>query len=175
MKSIKFTISIIILIILFLTIDNALSFYGKGFNFFNNKITYSYNTDFDSLEGFKIEKEGFIQIIGSGTKINNSIEVSKILEYTYNSAGIFCEILDNRNKVIFVKVQYDNKRKPGTRIYYTFVQKSEINKGLKWYKVDNSSFVQLLEILKLVIMFTIAIIIVLLIIHLLNKKQVIKK
>lgn len=73
MKSIKFLISILILIISFSGIDNTLSFYGKGFNFFNNKITYEYNTDFDPLEGFKIEEEGFIQIIGSGTKIDTNI------------------------------------------------------------------------------------------------------
>lgn len=157
------------MIILFLIIDNTLNFYGKGFNFFNNKITYEYNTDFDSLEGFKIEEEGFIQIIGSGTKIGKNIEVSKILQYTYNSSGIFCEILDVQNKVFFVKVQYEKKRKPGVRIYYTIIQKSEINEGLKWYNVANSSFVQLLEILKLVIMLTSSIITGLLIIHLLKK------
>lgn len=170
MKSLKFLISIIIFILLFFIIDNTLSFYGKGFNFFKNTITYEYNTDFDSLQGFKIEEEGFIQIIGRGTKIKSNIEVYKILEYTYNSSGIFCEILDNRNKIIFVKVQYDKKRRPGAKIHYDIIQKSEINDDLQWYKVDNSSFVQVLETLKLIITFAIFIIIFLLIINLFSKK-----
>lgn len=170
MRSIKFFISIIILIILFLILDNSLSFYGKGFNFFKNKITYGYNTDFDSLEGFKIEEEGFIQIIGRGTQIKKDVEVYKILEYDYNSSGIFCKVVDNKNKVIFVKVQYDKKQRPGHRINYTIIQKSEINNDRKWYKVDNSSFVQILEILKLAITFTILVIIFLLIINLFFKK-----
>ena len=170
MKSVKGIISIILLIILFLKIDNTLSFYGRGFNFFNKKITYGYNTDYDSLEGFKIEEEGFIQIIGSGTEVSNNVEVSKIFEYSYDSSGIFCKVIDKRNKVFFVKVQYDQKGKPGTKIYYTLVQKAEISNLLKWYKVDNSSFIQILEILKLCIMSSILIITLLLIMCFFEKK-----
>lgn len=165
----KFSVSIIILILLFLITDNTLSFYGRGKNLFNNKIIYDYNTDFDPLEGFKIEEEGFIQIIGRGTKIDNNIEVSKILEYTYDSSGIFCKILDARNKSFFVKVQYDKKGKPGFRIHYSLMHESEINKELKWYEVDNSSFVRVLEILRLIIIFITLIISFLLITHLFKK------
>lgn len=171
MKSIKFFISITIMIVLFFIIDNSLSFYGKGFNFFKTKITYEYNTDFDSLEGFKIEEEGFIQIIGRGTEIKKNVEVFKILGYGYNSSGIFCEVLDNRNKTIFVRVHYDKKQRPGDRIIYTIIQNSEIHHDLQWYKVDNSSFVQFLEILKFLITLTTFVIIFFLIINLFRKKK----
>ena len=156
MKSIKFTITITVLIILFFYVDNTLSFYGRGFNFFNNKIVFGYTTDFDSLDGFKIEEEGFIQIIGRGTKVSKNVEVSNVVEYSYDSLGIVCKILDNRNQVFYVKVQYNQKGKPGTNIYYTLIQKSEINNHLKWYKVNNSAFIQTLEIFKIfIVMFLI--------------------
>ena len=127
---------ILISLIVFLIIDYNRSFYGKGFNIFRHKITYDLNTDFDSLEGFKIEEEGFIQVIGQGTKLSNKAVVKQITNYSYDSNGIYCEILDNNNKKYFVKVIYDEKRPWGQKMSYDVVSKHSIDKNLKWYNVE---------------------------------------
>lgn len=130
----------------FVTTDYKLSFYGKGYNLLKNKIVYDFNTDFDNLEGFKIEEEGFIQIIGHGTKINNDIMVNKITDYTYNSNGIFCNITDNKKEKHFVKVSYNKDEESTNKIKFSIISEDKLNKDLTWYNVSDSQLLKILEL-----------------------------
>jgi len=143
----KYIIILILGLALFGYVDYDLSYYGKGYNIFNTKITYDFNTDFDPLEGFKIEEEGFIQVIGYGTTVSDdSLLVNRITDYAYNSNGIFCKIYDEHRKTYFVKVVYNPNGIPGYKIEYDTIAESKLDKNLKWLNVDNSKEVRNLEI-----------------------------
>lgn len=135
MKKIYFTV--IFLLVAFVLIDYHRALYGKGFNLLHRTITYGYNTDFDSYEGFKIEEDNFIQIIGKGTKIDNAGEVAYIISYAYDDEGIYCKIKNTRNRILFVKTILDNNRSKGRQLFHSIIQKSAINLYLDWYIVDN--------------------------------------
>jgi hypothetical protein len=144
-------IAIVFLLLFCLINDYFLSFYGKGYNLLGNKIVYEFNLDFDKLEGFKVEEENFIQIIGFGTKINEDIVVKEITAYTYNFNGIFCRIIDKNGQNYFVETVFDKNAEFGNRIKYNIISKSKIDKDLKWYNVSNSSFLKGLELIYLVL------------------------
>lgn len=151
MRNKKYYVLVIILIGLVFFTDYNLSFYGRGSNILKTQITYGYNLDFDNLEGFKIEEEEFIQVIGQGTKINNSITVNKITKYSYNLKGVFCEILDSKNKLRYIKVTYDENRAMGDKISYDLINKSEIDNNLIWYNVIDSRKIQYLLIINFIL------------------------
>lgn len=102
MKTTKYLYVVILLIFLLLLVDYSLSFYGRGNNFMNVKLNYDLNTDFDPLEGFKIEEEGFIQVIGYNTEIQKDVKVKQILKYSSSSNDIVCEFNDSKNKIGYV-------------------------------------------------------------------------
>jgi hypothetical protein len=151
MRNKKYYVLVIILIGLVFFTDYNLSFYGRGSNILKTQITYGYNLDFDNLEGFKIEEEEFIQVIGQGTKMNNSITVNKITKYSYNLKGVFCEILDSKNKLRYIKVTYDKNRAMGDKISYDLINKSEIDNNLIWYNVIDSRKIQYLLIINFIL------------------------
>lgn len=158
MKNLK--ILVIVNLLLVLLINHNLSYYGKGYNIFKHKLLYGYNTDFDSLEGFKIEDEEFIQIIGNETEISDTVKVARVLKYAENDSNIFVEFMDSHNKIYIVGIRYDPKGALGNKIKYQIISNFTFSNELKWYNVYDSSYVQVLGILNLVFKISLIILII---------------
>lgn len=154
-----------------ITTDYKLSFYGKGSNLLKNNIVYGFNTDYDNLEGFKIEEEDFIQIIGHGTKINSVITIDKITDYAYNSNGIFCKTTDFKKENHYVKVTYNKNKGSANKIKYSIISGDEIKKDLNWYKVSDSQFLKGLELLYIILKFLMFLSVILLGTNLYRKRK----
>ena len=125
-----------ILFISLLALDFSLSFYGKNYSFVKVHLPFGFNTDYDNLEGFKIEDEGFIQIIGSYKTINDSIIIKRIKKYAFNDTAIYCDVSDQFDKSYIIQIIYDDKRAKGDLIIYNVINPSKINKSLSWYNLD---------------------------------------
>lgn len=145
-NTMKKIISLLIInLLLLIFINNNLSYYGKGVNIFNHKLLYGYNTDYDPLEGFKIEDDEFLQVFGSGSEINQNIKVKRILRYAQNNFGIFSEFLDLYNKKHVVKITYSDNRELGHKLKYSII--TNVSKlKLNWYNVNDSYYVRSLEV-----------------------------
>jgi hypothetical protein len=162
MKNLKILFAVNLLLLIW--VNQNLSYYGKGYNVFRHKLLYGFNTDYDSLEGFKIEDEEFIQVIGSGTDINESIKVGHILKYAEHDSGIFVEFMNSNSKEYVVRVVYDKKGELGNQIKYQLVSNSTVNNHeLRWYNVYDSAYARVLVILNLVFKISLLLIILMLV------------
>jgi hypothetical protein len=166
MKTTKYLYVVIFLIFLLLVVDYNLSFYGKGNNFMNTKLNYDLNTDFDPLEGFKIEEEGFIQVIGYNTEIQKDVKVKQILKYSSSSNGIICEFNDSKNNIGYVIITADKSN----LLSYKLIKKSETKGDLKWYDVFDSKYLKVLNFSNFILKLAIVITLILFIFKLIRKK-----
>jgi hypothetical protein len=77
-------ISIISLFILEIELEN----YGVGYGLFNPNLPYKLNTDFDKYQGFDIEEEGFITVLGKNSILfdekGDTLRVKEVLNYGKN-------------------------------------------------------------------------------------------
>ncbi len=169
MKYLKYII--IASIFLLLLVDYNLSSFGKGHNILKSKLNYDYNTDFDPLEGFKIEQEGFMQIIGFGTEIDNNTKVNRILKYANDTSGIFCEFKDSENKLQYVKIVNEKQGLIYDNIKYELIPKEKIKNDLNWQNVFNSPKLRFLEIINIILKIVLFFGIIIWIIGLFKKKK----
>jgi len=128
----------IILIIMFIINDYYLSFYGRGYNILKAKILHEFNLDFDPLEGHKIEQEEFIQIIGHGTKIDDTLIVNKLKKYGMYDNSIFCEVVDKQNNVSLIKITYNKNGNIGRKVNFQKITDNNFHKTIQWYNLNNS-------------------------------------
>ncbi len=145
-------LTILFLFFIILIVDYKLSFYGKNYGLLSVQLPYDFNTDFNELEGFKIEEEGFIQIIGKGTSMDNNVIISDIIEYAHDSFGIYCKIRDVNQHLYVVSVVYDENRHMGDKILFSIVNVNKLSKELNWITVLNNSGTQLLETFRITLL-----------------------
>lgn len=166
MKTTKYLYVAVFIIFLLLLIDYSLAFYGRGNNFMDVKLNYDLNADFDPLEGFKIEEEGFIQVIGYDTEIQKDVRVKKILRYSNSLNGIICEFIDSKNKIDYVIITADNTK----LLSYKLIDKSEIKGDLKWYNVSDSKYLKVLNFFNFILKLTLVTTLILFILKLIRRR-----
>lgn len=142
-------------IVLQLFLDFELSFYGRGFNLFQTKMVYDFNADYDSYSGFRIEQEGFIQVLGSDEVINNKVTVSEVEAYAYDSSGIYSICKDSNMKKFAVKIILDQNRRKGSQLQYFLIDATDIPDDLQWYQVVTSKYLTFLEFTKVLSLFVV--------------------
>lgn len=140
----KYKIFIVLLILFFIN-DYYLSFYGRGNNLLKTKILYGFNLDFDSLEGYKIEEEEFIQVIGYGTVINDELTVKKFIKYAINKNSIFCEVIDKKDNSNLIKITFNENRNKGNKINFQKINNYKFYDTLEWYDLTNSKLAIILN------------------------------
>lgn len=145
-------LTILFLFFIILIVDYKLSFYGKNYGLLSVQLPYGFNTDFDKLDGFKIEEEGFIQVIGKGDKIEDNIVISEIIEYAYDSFGLYCKIRDVNQHLYVISVVYDDNRPMGNKILFSLINFNKLGKELNWITVLNNSSIQLLETFRIILL-----------------------
>lgn len=139
------------MLISLLSLDFSLSYYGRNYSVMEVSLPFGFNTDYDNEDGFKIEDEGFIQILGKGDDVNNVCKINRIKRYTFNTNSIYCEVDDQIGKNHILQITYDHKRKKGDRLIYNFVKLKEINENLYWFNLDGH-IVKLLTLLRILLL-----------------------
>jgi hypothetical protein len=137
--------------VLFISIfvsDFLLSFYGRNYSFIRVHLPFGFNTDYDYLEGFKIEDEGFIQVLGKYDIINDSIKINSIKNYTFDDNAIYCEVSDQFNKNYILQITYNDNGRKGNMIVYNFINQKQLNKNLYRYNLDGY-IIKVLELLRM--------------------------